>query len=111
MVQQRDLVLLPYPFSDLKTTKVRPAIVISNNTYNNQSEDTILVPLTTNLNLRKHAIALTTDKLEKGYLIKESKIKVDRILSVKQDLVRKIIGQVKKDVLDEIRKVLLEILT
>lgn len=109
MVSQRDLILLSYPFSDLEAAKVRPSIVISNDAYNREFQDMIVVPLTTNLGFRKYVVTLTTDKLEKGYLIKESKIKVDRVLSVKQVLVRKVIGKVKKEVLTEITKALLEL--
>ena len=86
----------------MKATKVRPAGVISNNAYNEEFEDAIVVPLTTNLDMRKHAVYLNQPMLEKGRLIKESRIKVDRILSVKQELIRKVIGKVKKEVLEEI---------
>ena len=36
-INQKELVLLPYPFSDLEGTKVRPAIVVSNNSFNKKS--------------------------------------------------------------------------
>ncbi len=110
MANQRDLVLLSYPFSDLRAGKVRPAIVISNDSYNKEFEDMVVVPLTTNLSHRKHAITLTNAELEEGHLIKESKVKVDRILSLKQIMVRKVIGKVKKQVLGEIISALLEIM-
>ena len=31
MIEQRDLLLMPFPFSDQSGRKVRPVIVISNN--------------------------------------------------------------------------------
>lgn len=109
MTEQRDLVLLAYPFSNLEAAKVRPAVVISNNAYNRRFQDMIVVPLTTNLNLREHSIRLTQERLESGQLIKESMIKAGRIMSIKQDLTRKIIGKVRRDVLAEIVKVLANI--
>ena len=39
-----DVVLLPYPFTDLKTTKVRPAVVIA--TEDKRYSDVFVVPLT-----------------------------------------------------------------
>jgi len=30
-INQRDIILLPYPFSNLEGKKVRPALVVSNN--------------------------------------------------------------------------------
>lgn len=47
-----DVVLLPYPFTDLKTTKVRPAVVIA--TQDGRYSDVFVVPLTSrtgNLNI------------------------------------------------------------
>jgi mRNA interferase MazF len=32
-----DVILVPFPFSDQTTTKKRPAVIISSNTYNNIS--------------------------------------------------------------------------
>jgi len=47
-----DIVLLPYPFTDLKTTKVRPAVVVA--TEDGRYSDVFVVPLTSrigNLNI------------------------------------------------------------
>lgn len=102
MVLQRELVLLPYPFSDLKSAKVRPAVVISNNSYNREFEDMIVVPVTSNLNFRKFIVQLSNKEMETGHLITDSVVKVDRVLSVKQNLAIKSVGKVKKEVLTEI---------
>lgn len=102
MVLQRELVLLPYPFSDLKSAKVRPAVVISNNGYNREFEDMIVVPVTSNLSFRRFIVQLSNNRMEAGHLIADSVVKVDRVLSVKQNLAIKSIGKVKKEVLTEI---------
>ena len=44
-LNQGDIVLVPYPFSDLTETKKRPAIVISNSKIN-KSHDVILAAIT-----------------------------------------------------------------
>lgn len=110
MLSQRDIVLLSFPFSDLKSSKVRPALVLSNNEYNKKFEDFIAVPLTTNLKSREYSLVLSNKDLERGKLIVESSIKVDRIFSVSKKLVRMNIGRANKDVYDRIRKVILEII-
>ena len=46
MVSQRDIVLISFPFSDMKKSKVRPVIVMSNDEYNNKFKDFIAIPMT-----------------------------------------------------------------
>ena len=102
--------LLSFPFSDLKTSKVRPAIVLSNDRYNRRSEDFVAVPLTSNLTFRDYALLITNGDLESDRLIVESKAKVDRIFSVSQKLVRMKIGRVNSEVHTKIRTIILELL-
>jgi len=103
-IKQRDLILISYPFSDFSGEKVRPAIVISNDKINISAEDVIVVPLTTNIRIKNYSFLLRQEDLESGKLIKESKVKVDKIFSVKKELIRMVIGKVKKEVLEKITK-------
>lgn len=110
MIFQRDIVLLSFPFSDLASAKVRPAVVLSNDKYNRHSDDFVAVPLTSNLRLRDNTILITRNELESGKLIVDSKVKVDRVFSVSQRLVRLKIGRIRADVHEKITGMLLELL-
>jgi mRNA interferase MazF len=110
VIFQRDIVLIKFPFSDLASAKVRPALVLSNDKYNRISEDFVAVPLTSNLRLRDYAMLITSNELESGKLIVDSKVKVDRIFSVSQRLVRMKIGRVRVDVHQKITRMLFELL-
>ncbi len=44
--QRGDVVLVPFPFSDLSTAKVRPATVVSSDLYHSTEPDLLLVALT-----------------------------------------------------------------
>ena len=44
--QRGDVVLVPFPFSDLSATKVRPAVVVSSSLYQQIEPDLILAALT-----------------------------------------------------------------
>jgi mRNA interferase MazF len=44
--QRGDVVLVPFPFSDLSTTKVRPAVVVSSALYHATEPDLLLAALT-----------------------------------------------------------------
>lgn len=110
MISQRDVVLLSFPFSDLQTSKVRPAVVLSNNGYNHHSEDFVAVPLTSNLKFKDYAVLITNQELESGRLIVDSKAKVDRVFSVSQKLVRMKIGRVNREVHARIKTMAYELL-
>ena len=56
MIEQKDLLLVPFPFSDQSGRKVRPVIVISNNEFNKYSEDVIVIGVTSNILKDKYTI-------------------------------------------------------
>ena len=47
--QRGDIVLVPFPFSDLGTTKVRPAVVVSSSLYHTTEPDLILAAITSKI--------------------------------------------------------------
>jgi|SRR5579885_1858729 mRNA interferase MazF len=110
MISQRDIILLSFPFSDLKSSKVRPAVVLSNSKYNRKFEDIVAVPLTTKMKSRDYSLLITNNDLERGNLIIDSTIKVDRIFSVSKKLVKMNIGRINKDTFDRIKRIVIEII-
>ena len=101
--QQKELVLLPYPFSDQGGTKVRPAIIISNDTFNKRCEDCIMVPLTTVIKNEPFSLLINQDSLESGKLLKQSRIRIDKIFTIKKNLVMMKIGKINNDLLIRIK--------
>jgi len=108
-VQQKELVLLPYPFSNLKERKVRPALIISNNTFNKKSTDCIMVPLTTVIRDVDYSILLKQEDLTSGKLLKLSRIRVDKVFAVEKNLIIMKIGTVNNHVFSKIKKEVLKI--
>ena len=102
--------MLSFPFSDLKSHKVRPALVLSNNEYNRKFEDFIAIPLTTNLKSRGYSVLITNRDLESGSLVVQSLIKVDRVFSVSKKLVRMNIGRINKDTHNKIKKIIFDLM-
>ncbi|MBU0459284.1 MAG: type II toxin-antitoxin system PemK/MazF family toxin [Candidatus Woesearchaeota archaeon] len=103
-MNQRDIVLLPYPFSDLTGTKVRPALVVSNNALNRKSDDCILVPLTTIIKEEPYSINISQGDLSSGELIKPSRIRVDKIFSVQKSLIIKKICSLDEETFARVKK-------
>lgn len=49
MYRQGDIVLIPFPYSDLSATKQRPVLVLSNTNYNKMQSDLVVAAITSNL--------------------------------------------------------------
>jgi mRNA interferase MazF len=47
-----DVVLVPFPFTDLSGVKIRPALVVSDDSYNAATKDVIVAQITGNINGR-----------------------------------------------------------
>ncbi|MDP2672196.1 MAG: type II toxin-antitoxin system PemK/MazF family toxin [Nanoarchaeota archaeon] len=97
MINQGDLLLVPFPFSDQAGKKVRPVIVISNNNFNEHSEDLIVVGVTSNISKDRYALKLNNKDLEEGKIMNECCIKVENILRLDKFLVIKKIGKIKEE--------------
>jgi len=106
MIEQRDLLLVPFPFSDQLGKKVRPIVVISNNAFNQYSEDILVVAVTSNLTKDKHTIFLSKNELEEGILNHDCCIKVENILKIDKKLIIKKIGKIKQTTLQEVIKII-----
>jgi mRNA interferase MazF len=95
-LKQREMVLIPIPFSDLKSKKRRPVIVISNNIYNQKTEDIVVVAVTSNIQKKDYTILITQNDMEEGNLPKDSMIRADKIYSLSQLIVVKRLGKIKQ---------------
>ena len=110
MLKQRDIVLIPIPFTDLTSQKRRPAVVISSDNYNETHEDIVVVALTSNAEPRDFTITLTSDDLEQGILKVTSMIRTDKIYTLNKSIIIKVFGRVKTHIFLKIKEFLLKII-
>ncbi len=108
-----DVVLLAYPFDDWSGAKVRPAVVVSSNSYNERNENSVFILITSNTEKRSDFDILVSDlhpEFIKTGLIKSSMIRVDMIWTLKQALVRKQLGivggKIKSEIINDIKRLL-----
>ncbi len=83
-IQQRDIVLVPFPFSDTQTTKVRPALVVSNDVYNETHLDAVVLAITSNTTSSLYKVVIDEVELGRGKLPLRSAVRVDKPYSVLQ---------------------------
>jgi len=105
-----DIVLVPFPFTNLTTAKRRPVLVLSSRDFNAQSNDFIVCGITSNLANASHSVLIDNQDMAKGRLPAPSRIKVGKIATLLQSLSLRTVGRVKADVLARARKELLTIL-
>src|SRR6476469_4508747 len=110
MINQRDIVLIYFPFSNGQHSKLRPVLVISNDKYHKEFQDFIGIAITSNLNTRFHTIKISNDNMETGILKQESLVKVDKIASIEQSNVKITIGRIKKDIFEIVKNEFLSLI-
>lgn len=101
--KQRDLVLLPVPFSDQTAKKVRPAIVVSNDSINLTSDDLMLVPLTSVIKDVPYSVFITQENLSEGRIITVSRARADKLFTAHKSLIKMKIGVVRHDIIEKIK--------
>ena len=109
MIKQRELLLVPFPFSDQSGRKVRPVLVLSNEGYNKSGEDLIVCAITSNLKTGKFTVIIDGKDLESGNLHQKSSIKVDGLLKISKNLVIKNIGILNKTAFQKVLNILKDI--
>jgi mRNA interferase MazF len=88
-VKQQELVWIRFPFSNLRESKIRPGVIISNEEYNKENKDVLVCSITSNLEKKPHSIFISNLNLLQGELPIESKIRADKIMLLEKDLIIK----------------------
>jgi mRNA interferase MazF len=88
-----DIVIIPVPFTDNKGYKLRPAVVISNDTIH-QTGDVLIVQITSKLKQDNLSITITNDDITEGLPVK-SYIRVHKIFVLEQRLIKGKVSSLK----------------
>ncbi len=105
-MNQWDIVWVSFPYSDLSGKKIRPSLIVSNNSYNSGGNDIIICALTSNLGHPEHKIAISQDDLISGTLAVPSAVKADKIMQASKKLVLKKFAELGPEKFSEtIRKI------
>lgn len=100
-----DVVVVPFPFSDLTQSKRRPALVLANL----KGDDLILCQITSQHIIDDYSVTLSNDDFEIGSLNVVSNVRPNRIFTADKKIVLYKVGQIKKNKLTQIINKLIEI--
>lgn len=91
--KQRDIVLIPVPFTDLSAQKRRPALVLSTNSHNRKSPDIIVAAITSNLTSAQTGVRITSQEMAEGQLPVDSLVRSDKVYTLSKNIIVKKFGR------------------
>jgi mRNA interferase MazF len=105
-VLRGDVVLVDFPFASGTTSKLRPAVVVQNDTDNRRLVTTIFAPITSNIRHQNEPTQVAVDpRTPDGSatgLLRPSAIKCENLATVETRLVRRKIGVAAPSLLAEL---------
>jgi len=101
-----NVVVVPFPFSDLSASKRRPALVLANFA----GDDILLCQITSQKHNEKHAVSLKTSDFVAGTLPVDSFIRPTRIFTADKNLIIRIAGTVSNEIINTVINEIINIL-
>jgi len=102
-----DIVVIPFPFSDLSQSKRRPALVLAPL----EGDDVILCQITSKSIKDNYAITLDDADFESGGLKQASNIRPNRLFTADTHIILYRVGNIKKEKLNQVVQAIIEIIT
>lgn len=92
-----DVVVLPFPFTDLTASKKRPAVILADI----KGSDYIMLQVTSKNVKDSYAIPLSENDFQSGSLRQDSNIRPNKIFTLSDELVLYKIGHLTNDKINE----------
>ena len=93
-----DIVVVPFPFSDLSTSKRRPALVL----VDLKGDDLILCQITSQNVCDDMVISIDITDIDNGKLNTASNVRPNKIFTADENIVLYSVGKLKPNKLDEV---------
>lgn len=94
MYNQRDIIIIPFPFTNLQSSKPRPAVIISNQIVNKTS-DVIVAQITSNLHSDEFSFVISGKDITEA-LIYESEVRCHKIFTIAKSLISKKVSELNE---------------
>ena len=101
-----DVVIVPFPFSDLSQAKRRPALVVAKLT----GDDLILCQITSQAKSDNYAVAITNTDFINGSLNKNSNVRPNRLFTADKGIILYKVGQLKAEKIKKVVNKIINIL-
>ncbi len=101
-----DVVVVPFPFSDLTYAKRRPALVIAEL----EGDDLILCQITSQQIRDRYAVSIEDHDFETGTIKQKSNVRPNRIFTADRHILLYRVGHLKSDKINEVIEKIVDIL-
>ena len=105
-VERSSIVTARFPFSDLRDSRIRPAVVLANA----GRRDWLLGQVTSNADADSLTIELTNDSLDRGFLRNVSYYRPNKLFTGNEDLIIRPVGRLKVEVFNRLLDATMDIL-
>jgi mRNA interferase MazF len=99
------IIVLPFPFSDLTQNKYRPGLLLANVEYG----DWIVCQITSKSYKGRYEIEIQNSDLLTGNLRQVSYVRVSKLFTAKESVFTGIIGQLKSNKMTEVREAIINL--
>lgn len=91
-----DVILIPFPFTDLSATKQRPALIISSDQFNNKHNDVVAMAVSSQIpsQIPEEEYLLSSADMKTSGLPRKSVIKLGKVITINQSLIIKKLGKI-----------------
>ena len=100
--RQQDIIWVKIPYSDMEGAKFRPALVVSNDPYNNKHLGIIVCAITSNIDKQEFGIIFDNSNLISGKIHLKSKVRADKVMSIEKTLVVKSFARLNNKTFDSV---------
>ena len=102
--EQGEIVFVPFPFTNLASSKKRPVLVLSKTDYNAKSSDFVCCGITSSTIRANHSVFIESKDLAAGFLPKPSTIKVNTVFTLEKSIVIRSLGKVRSNIMERVKK-------
>lgn len=102
-----DIVVVPFPFSDLSSSKRRPALVLALSSAN----DLILAQITSRYSFDERSVEIGSVDYDEGGLKLNSNVRPNKLFTAESSIIAYKAGQLKTEKMEQIIDVLIQMIT
>jgi len=95
--KQRDIFIVPFPFSDLSSSKKRPVLILSHSSHNSSHLDIIVSAITSSSKRFSSGVIINNRDMDIGSLLKMSAVRFDTVFTISKNKIDKYVGKLNKN--------------